>query len=127
MHRYQAKAALHPRPAKPDPPLKLNAPNPTFVNAKQNSAFGFKSGAPSGMALDLDADVDMEQEGVEHAEEHFAEENFNDYDNYSESHSLLLYRSLKYLLLDDCDDIYYNGSSSFTSYITRLIQIRTFN
>ena len=91
MHRYQANVALHPCPAKPDPPLKLNAPNPTFVNAKQNSAFGFKSGAPSDMALqvDSDADVDMEQEGVKHAEEHFAEENFYHNNDYSESHSLL--------------------------------------
>ena len=73
MHQYQVKAAVHLHPAKPDLPLKLNAPNPTFVNAKQNSVFGFR--APSDIAID--ADVDMEQEGVKNAEEPLAKENFN--------------------------------------------------
>jgi hypothetical protein len=87
MHQYQVKAAVHPRPAKPDPPLKLNAPNPTFINAKQNSVFGFKSKAPSDIVPD--SDVDMGQEGVESAEEHLAQENFNHNNDNGESHSLL--------------------------------------
>lgn len=113
------KAAVHLRPAKPDPPLKLNAPKPTFKDANQDSAFGFKSRAPSDTAHDLD--VDMGQEGDENAEEN----------NNSESHILLLYLivilPLKYLLLDSYEDIYVEGLSSFTSCITRLIQIRTFD
>lgn len=119
MHQYQMKAAVHLRPAKPDPPLKLNAPKPTFKDANQDSAFGFKSRAPSDTAHDLD--VDMGQEGDENAEEN----------NNSESHILLLYLivilPLKYLLLDSYEDIYVEGLSSFTSCITRLIQIRTFD
>ena len=102
------KAAVHPRPAKPDLPLKLNVPKPTFINAKQNSTFSFKSNAPSDIVPD--SDVDMEQEGVENA----------DHNNNGESHSLLPYiiiLPLKYLLLDDYDKMYMtDGLSSFTSF-----------
>lgn len=80
MHQYQAKAAVHPRPSKPDLPLRLNAPNPTFIDAQQNSVFGFK--APSDIVPD--SDVDIEEEGVESAEEHLAQEvHSNNGENYS--------------------------------------------
>ena len=54
-------AQLH--PAKPDPPLNLNAPKPKFTNAKQNSAYGFHFKTPSDTKDD--SDVNMEQLGVE--------------------------------------------------------------
>ena len=110
MQQYQVKARkaeVHPHPAKPDPPLKLNAPKPTFTNAKQNSAFGFKSRAPSDDVAD--SDVDMEQGSVESAAERSAEEIFNHSADIGESHKFLPYLiilSLKYLLLDAYDDMY---------------------
>ena len=110
MQQYQVKAVkgtVHPRPAKPDPPLKLNAPKPTFTNAKQSSAFGFRSRAPSDEAPD--SDVDMEQGSVASAAERLAAEIYKHSTNVGESHKFLPYLiilSLKYLLLDDYDDIY---------------------
>ena len=80
------KEAVHPHPAKPDPPLNLNPPKPSFINANQKSGFGFKSRAPSDIVHD--SDVDMEQEGVKSAEDQLADENFN-HNNNSESHSHL--------------------------------------
>lgn len=133
MHQYQVKVSLavHPRLAKPDPPLNLNAPKPTFTNAKQDSAFGFKSRVPSDIASDSDIAPDSDAEMLS-AQERLAEEIFNHNNNLNgdvgERHSILVYLiipPLKYLLPDYCDDIYVNGLSSFTSYITRLIQIRT--
>ena len=123
MCQYQVKAAVHPRPAKPDLPLKLNAPKPTFANAKQDSVFGFKSRAPSDIVPD--SDVDMEQAGVEGAEERLAEENFTHNNDGESPLPYIIILPLNYLLLDDYDDMYYDGLSSFTYYITRLIQIRT--
>ena len=75
--------------------------------------------------------MEQDSEGVKSAAERLAEEIFN-HNNNGESHSLLPYLiilPLKYLLLDDDNDIYAsdNGLSSFASYITRLIQIRTFD
>jgi len=121
------KESVHPRPAKPDPPLKLNVPKPTFMNAKQDSTFGFKSRVPPDTAPG--SDVEMEHEGVDNAEEHVAEENFN-HENNGESHSLWVLRCfiilpLKFLLLENYDEMYVDGSCSFTFYITMLIQIRT--
>jgi hypothetical protein len=126
MHQYQAKAAVHPRPAKADPPLKSKAPKPAFINAEQNSAFGFNSRAPP-------SDVEMEPgvvEGADSAEERPAEEAFNQsesHNNNGESHSPVFYNSsLQIFLLDDDDHNWdHNGLSSLTSHITRLIQIRT--
>lgn len=88
MYWYQAKAAVNLRPAKPDPPLKLNMSKPTFVNAKQNSAFGFKSTAPSDIVPDSDDDMEQDSEGVKNAEECLAQQIFN-HNNNGESHSLL--------------------------------------
>lgn len=59
-------------------------PKPTFLNANQNSPFGFKSKAPSDIVPD--SDVNMEQEGVEGAEECLAGETFN-HNNNRESQS----------------------------------------
>jgi hypothetical protein len=87
MHQYQV--AVHPHPAKPDPPLKLHAPKPTFVNTKQNSAFGFKSRTPAD-----DSDVDMEEnleEGVESAEEFLVEEIYKRNKNIGKRHTLYPY------------------------------------
>ena len=74
--RRTAKAAVHPHPAKADPLLKLKAPKPVFINAEQNSVFGFNSRAPP-------SDVEMEVGDVEGAEERPAEEAFK----HSESHN----------------------------------------
>jgi hypothetical protein len=88
MHQCQAKAAQssQSRPAKADLPLMLKAPKPAFINAKQNSFFGFKSRAPSPLADIHDADVDMERGDVEAAEDHRAEEVSNN-NNDGETHS----------------------------------------
>jgi hypothetical protein len=78
IHQYQAakaKVAVHPRPAKPDPPLKLNAPKPTFINARQNSAFGFKSKTPSDKAPDSDVDMDVQSAKERLAEAIFQNDN----------------------------------------------------
>ena len=80
---WTAKAAVHPHPAKADPLLKSKVPKPAFINAEQNSAFGFNSMAPS-------SDVEMEAGDVEAAEECPAEEAFNHselHNNNSESQS----------------------------------------
>ena len=74
--RWMAKAAVHPHPAKADPPLKSKAPKPAFINAEQNSVFSFNSRAPP-------SDVKMEAGDVEGAEERPAEEAFN----HSELHN----------------------------------------
>ena len=78
-----SKAAVHPHPAKADPPLKLKAPKPAFINAEQNPVFGFNSRAPP-------SDVKMEAGDVGGAEEHPVEEAFNHselHNNNSESQS----------------------------------------
>ena len=78
-----AKAAVHLHPPKADPPLKSKVPKPAFINAEQNSVFGFNSRAPP-------SDVEMEAGDVEGAEEHPAEEAFNhpeSHNNNSESQS----------------------------------------
>jgi hypothetical protein len=75
--RVASKAAVHPHPAKEDPPLKLNAPNPTFMSTKQKSTFGFKSRTlSSGIAHDSDVHMEPEvaDQVVERAEERLAEE-----------------------------------------------------
>ena len=77
------KAAVHLRPPKADPLLKSKAPKPAFINAEQNSVFGFNSRAPP-------SDVDMKAGDVEGAEECPAEEAFNHselHNNNSESQS----------------------------------------
>lgn len=111
------KAAVHPCPARPEPPLKLNAPTPTFV--QQNSTFGFKSNlkAPSESEIAPESDVDMEEDSdsIKNAEENLAEEisRFN-HNNNSESRNLFYLTSTKYLLLDDDDDIYVSDNNSST-------------
>ena len=47
---WTVKAAVHPHPAKADPLLKSKAPKPAFINAEQNSVFGFNSRAPPQMS-----------------------------------------------------------------------------
>ena len=74
--RQTAKAAVHPHPPKADPLLKSKMPKPAFINAEQNSVFGFNSRAPP-------SDVEMEVGDVEGAEERPAEEAFN----HSKSHN----------------------------------------
>lgn len=61
MHQYQVQQVqpeTHLRPAKPDPPLNLSAPKPKYINAKQNSTFGFKSNSQAPSNIDSE-DVDM--------------------------------------------------------------------
>ena len=71
-----AKAAVHLCPPKADTLLKSKAPKPAFINAEQNSVFGFNSRAPP-------SDVEMEAGDVEGAENCPAEEDFN----HSKSHN----------------------------------------
>jgi hypothetical protein len=100
--RVASKAAVHPHPAKADPPLKLNAPNPTFMSAKQNPIFGFKSRTLSS-DIACDSDVHMEPEVVKHvvkrAEERLAEEVSNPNNNG--------------------ESLFFNLNSSFQIYVIR--------
>jgi hypothetical protein len=118
MHQYQAKAAGHPRPAKPDPPLNLTIAKPTFTTAKNDSAFGFKSRAPPDEVFD--SDVDMEEGSVKSAAERLAEEISRHSNDESESHSFSLYLislPIKYLLLGDYDNILYGSGNGLSQFI----------